>query len=316
MLTRRECLTLSAFAATASFIPGTLLGALSDAALITRVVPKSGEKLPIVGLGSSATFRQVAETEDVTALTEVLKAMLAHGGTVFDTAPGYGASEAVAGRIVQDLGITDKVFWATKLNVAGRGGGAADPVAARQQVEQSFGYVAKDPIDLIQVHNLADLPTQFPILEEYKKEGRVRYVGTTCTNPGDYPRLIAAMRDLPLDFIGVDYAVDNREAAKEILPLAGDRGIAALVYVPFGRTRLFRRVGDRQVPEWAKEFGAESWAQVFIKFAAAHPSVTVVTPATSDAEHMIDNMGAAYGALPDATQQKRMADFIDALPQA
>jgi aryl-alcohol dehydrogenase-like predicted oxidoreductase len=121
---------------------------------------------------------------------------------------------------------------------------------------------------------------------------------------------------LPLDFIGVDYAVDNREAAREILPLAQEKGIAVLVYVPFGRTRLFRRVGDRPVPAWAGELGIDSWAQFFLKFAAAHPAVTVVTPATSDAGHMIDNMGAAYGELPDPALQKRMVDFVDGLPGA
>jgi aryl-alcohol dehydrogenase-like predicted oxidoreductase len=124
------------------------------------------------------------------------------------------------------------------------------------------------------------------------------------------------MRAEPLDFIGVDYAVDNRTAAETILPLAEERGIGVLVYVPFGRTRLFRRVGDRPVPDWAKEIGIASWAQFFLKFAAAHPAVTVVTPATSDAEHMLDNMGAAYGELPDAALQQRMAEFIDALPEA
>ncbi len=316
MTNRRDCLKFAAFAGFAGLLPERLLLAMDHGKLITRTVPGTDEKLPIVGLGSSATFRDDAEAQEIGSLTKVFKAMFEHGGTVFDTAPGYGASEQVAGRLVQDLDATDKIFWATKLNVAGRGNGSADPVAARQQVEQSFDFIGKDPIDLIQVHNLADIPTQLGLLKEYKAEGRVRYIGTTSTNPEAYPRLLEVMRSEPLDFIGVDYAVDNRTAAEDILPLAQEQGIGVLVYVPFGRTRLFRRVGDRPVPEWAKEMGVESWAQFFIKFAAAHPAVTTVTPATSDAEHMIDNMGAAYGELPDAAMQKRMAEFVDALPEA
>ena len=314
-MNRRDCLKLSALAGASSLLPAGLLEAALRDDLITRAVPKTGEKLPIVGLGSSATFREVAETPDADALNAVLEAMLEHGGTVFDTAPGYGASEEVAGRIVQELGAKEKIFWATKLNVAGRDGGKADPEAARAQVEQSFRYIGKDPVDLIQVHNLADIPTQLAILKDYKEEGRLRYIGTTSTDPSAYGELVEIMRAEPLDFIGVDYAVDNREAAKTILPLAAERGIGVLVYVPFGRTRLFRRVGDQPVPEWAAEIGIESWAQYFIKFAAAHPAVTVVTPATSDTEHMIDNMGAAYGDLPDEALQKRMAEFIEALPE-
>jgi aryl-alcohol dehydrogenase-like predicted oxidoreductase len=315
-MNRRDCLRWSALAGASSLLPAGVLNAVAKDGLITRAVPKTGEKLPIVGLGSSATFREVAGSGDAEGgLTPVLEAMFEHGGTVFDTAPGYGASEEVAGRIVQELGAQGKIFWATKLNVAG-GGGKADPGAARAQVEQSFKFIGKDPIDLIQVHNLADLPTQLAILKEYKDEGRLRYIGTTSTDPSAYPKLIETMRAEPLDFIGVDYAVDNLEAAKTILPLAAERGIGVLVYVPFGRSRLFQRVGDRAIPDWAGEIGIESWAQFFLKFAAAHPAVTVVTPATADAEHMIDNMGASYGELPDEATQKRMVEFIDALPEA
>ena len=152
---------------------------------------------------------------------------------------------------------------------------------AVSQIERSFGYIGKDPIDLIQVHNLRDIPTQMGVLKELKEEGRVRYIGTTYTGQTRFPDLADAMRNEPLDFIGVNYAVDDRRAADEIFPLAEERGIAILVYVPFGRTRLWQRVGDRAVPEWAAELGIRTWAQFFIKFAAAHPAVTVVTPATS-----------------------------------
>ena len=252
----------------------------------------------------------------LSALRQVLRVLIDHGGSVFDTAPAYGASEEVSGRIARELDATGKIFWATKLNVAGRGGGKADPAAARSQIERSFDRIGKDPIDLIQVHNLADIPTQLAILKELKADGRVRYIGTTSTRTSRYPELEKVMRDEPLDFIGVDYAVDNRESAKRILPLAQDRGIAVLGYVPFGRTRLWRRVAGRELPDWAAEFDAASWAQFFIKYAAAHPAVTVVTPATSKPKHMLDNMGAAFGRLPDAAMQQRMEALIESLPSA
>ena len=321
MLTRREYLALTARAGTA-----LALGAASGCAstlpqaprsqavgVMTRPVPKTGERLPIVGLGSSATFSQVARADDIEAIKSVFMAMLEQGGTVFDTAPGYGASEEAAAKAVNDLAVRDRVFWATKLNVARRGA-SADPAQARQQVEASFRYLGRDKIDLIQVHNVADMATQFPILEEYKQAGRVRYIGTTSTAKQQYATIEQLMRDEPLDFIGIDYAVDNLSAEERIFPLASDRGIGVLVYLPFGRDRLWDRVEGHEVPEWAKEFGATTWAQFFLKFAASHPAVTAVTPATSKAHHMVDNMTAARGRLPDQAERKRMVDFIAALP--
>ena len=315
MITRREYLKNSVLAGAALSLPPSLLQAL-EGDIITRAIPSTGEEIPIVGLGSSATFRTVAQSDDVSALRDVLRTLLENGGSVFDTAPGYGASEEVAGGLVQDLDATQKVFWATKVNVAGRGGGSADPDNARAQIERSFQYIGKDPIDLIQVHNLGDVPTQLSILKDLKEEGRVRYIGVTFTGARRYPDLAQVMREEPLDFIGVDYAVDNTESADLILPLAQDRGIAVLSYVPFGRTRLWRRVRGREVPEWAAEFGASSWGQFFIKYCAAHPAVTAVTPATSKAKNMLDNIGAAYGELPDEATRRKMEALVESLPAA
>jgi len=319
MLTRREWLKLTASAGAAgaalSLSPG-LLDAIRTRELLSRAIPSTGETIPVVGLGSSATFSQVARSEDYSALREVLQALVENGGSVFDTAPGYGASEEVSGEIANELGIRDQVFWATKVNVAGRGGGTADPAEARAQIERSFDRFQVSTMDCIQVHNLGDIPTQLGILKELKEEGRVRYIGVTSTNEAQYENLARVMRDEPLDFIGVDYAVDNRSAAEMIFPLAQDEGIAVMVYVPFGRTRLWNRVSGRDVPDWAREFGAESWAQFFIKFCLAHPAVTVVTPATSQARHMVDNLGAAQGRLPDEGEVRRMVEYVEALPQA
>lgn len=312
MLTRREYLAWTAQVGAALALP-LRLSAQASAPLITRAIPKTGEQLPIVGLGSSATFSQIAGAADVEAIKAVFTTLLEQGGKVFDTAPGYGASEEVAAKAVNDLGVGDRLFWATKLNVAPRGG-TADPARAREQVDTSLELFGRDRIDLVQVHNVADLETQLPILAEYKQAGRIRYIGTTTTFKQQYATLEQLMRDEPLDFIGIDYAVDNLDAEDRILPLAQERGIAVLGYLPFGRTRLWERVEGQTVPQWAAEFGATSWAQFFLKFAASHPAMTVVTPATSKPHHMADNMGAARGRLPDRGERQRMIDFIAALP--
>ena len=315
MLTRRDWLRTTAAAGAAVSLSPRMLGALRTQDLITRAVPSSGEQLPIIGLGSSATFRRVAGGENVAALGEVLKAFTDNGAKVFDTAPSYGASEEVSGQLATEMGITDQIFWATKVNVAGRGGGSADPERARAQIERSFGYFGVDVMDLIQVHNLGDPPVQVGILEELKAEGRIRYLGITSTSKRQYPALAQAMQDYPLDFIGIDYALNNTSAADDIFPIAQDQGIGILVYVPFGRN-LFTRASGQEVPEWAAEFGATTWAQFFLKFAAAHPAVTCVTPATSQARHMLDNIGAARGRLPNEDEQARMLEVEKALPPA
>ncbi len=316
MMDRRQLLGLTLGAgATLGLVP-RLAAAIGQGGLRFRPIPSSRELIPVIGLGSSATFRAVAQGEDVAALRDVLDVLVSRGGTVFDTAPSYGASEEVAGRLARELGITQKIFWATKVNVAPRGGGPADPDAARAQIEESFRRFGVEAMDLIQVHNLGDVPVQLGILKELKQARRVGYIGVTSTSQSQYPELIRVMREEPLDFIGVDYAVDNREVEETILPLAIERRIAVMVYVPFGRTRLFQRVRGQPLPDWAAEFDAASWAQFFIKYVLGHPAVTVVTPATSKPAHMLDNIGGGIGRLPDEAMRRRMAEFIDALPAA
>lgn len=315
MITRREYLTLSLTAGAALAIHPRLLLAADDTprSLITRAIPGTTERLPVVGLGSSATFSRVAGSDDVSALREVLTALHANGGRVFDTAPGYGASEKVAGELAREAGITDSIFWATKLNVAPRGGGKADEAEARAQVLASFEHIGKRPIDLIQVHNMGDPDTQLGILKEHKTDGRLRYLGITTTNTQQYAQLEQVMREQPLDFIGIDYAIDNRTMEERIFPLALEQGIGVLVYAPFGRTRLWDAVRGKPVPEWAAEFDATTWGQYFLKFVVSHPAVTVATPATSQARHMIDNMGAAMGRLPDEAMRQRMIAHVESL---
>jgi aryl-alcohol dehydrogenase-like predicted oxidoreductase len=316
MVSRREWLGLTIGAGAALTLDPRMLRALQQQPMIMRAIPSTGQQVPAVGLGSSATFSQVARSEDYSALRDVLRTLVDQGGSVFDTAPSYGASEEVAGTIAADLGITQKIFWATKVNAAGRGGGSADPAAVHEQLDRSFERLKANPIDLIQVHNLADVPTQLGIIKELKAAGRIKYIGVTTTSDRQYDALVEIMRNEPLDFIGIDYAIDNRNAEETILPLAIERKIGVLVYVPFGRTSLFRRVGDRALPEWAAEFDAKTWAQFFLKYVIANPAVTCATPATSNPEHMIDDLAGGRGRLPDEAMRKRMTEFVDALPPA
>jgi aryl-alcohol dehydrogenase-like predicted oxidoreductase len=169
-------------------------------------------------------------------------------------------------------------------------------------------------IDLDQVHNMGDPPTQLGIVQEYKDEGRIRYIGITTTSAGQYEHLERVMREYPLDFIGIDYAIDNRAVEERILPLAEDEGIAVLVYLPFGRSRMWQRIGDRELPEWAAEFDATTWAQFMLKFVVAHPAVTVACPGTGDPEHMIDNLGGGRGRLPTEEHVRRMIEWEANLP--
>lgn len=317
MLTRRDCLRTTALLGASAALPSGLLAAFESSQLITRAIPKTGEELPIVGLGTSATFRRVAMEDDTSQLRAVIEALVDNGGRVLDTAPSYNNAEEVSGQLAHDAALTRRVFWATKVNVVPRRtNGKADPAAAEAQVQSSFEHIGKQPVDLIQVHDVSDIPGHMPIIQAHKEAGRIRYTGVTSTRKPQYATLEKAMRDYPIDFIGIDYAVDNRSAADRILPLAEELGIAVLVYVPFGRTRLWQRVAGQEVPDWAREVGADTWGRFFLKYAAAHPTVTCVTPATSKPKHMLDNIGAAYGALPDTAMQRKMAAFIDALPQA
>lgn len=318
MLSRREWIGITAGATAALSLDPRILRALQGGSLLRRAIPSSGEMLPVIGLGSAATFSQLASRGEIDALKDVFQTLVDEGASVFDTAPSYGrgSSEEVAGDICAELGITDRVFWATKVNVAGRGGETADPAAARAQIEDSFEKLHTSTIDLIQVHNLGDVPTQLAILKELKSQARIRYLGVTSTSSRQYGELIEIMRNEPLDFIGIDYAVDNRNIEEDILPLAQERNIAVMVYVPFGRSRLWARVEGRELPEWASEFDATTWAQFFLKYVVSHPAVTVATPATSKPHHMLDNIGGGIGRLPDAAMRQRMAEFVDALPPA
>ncbi|OZI81039.1 aldo/keto reductase [Bordetella genomosp. 6] len=312
MMTRRDCLKLSAALALAAR-PGLPWAADGPAGLISRAIPGTGERLPAVGLGSSASFARIAGEGDAGRVRDVLATFVREGGTVFDTAPAYGTAEEVAARIAREAGLDRKLFWATKVNVAGRGGGRADPAAARAQIDRSLARLGRPAIDLVQVHNLGDVPTQLGLLREYRDAGRVRYIGVTTTFPEQYEALEQILRAERLDFIGVDYAIDHRVMEARIFPLARERGTAVLAYQPFGRSRLWQRVEGHALPDWAAEYGIASWGQFFLKFVISHPAVTTATPATSQPRNVIDNLRAATGLLPDPAGRRRMIAHIESL---
>lgn len=320
MISRREWLRATAGAGAVLGLSPQLLRALQNGPVRTRPIPSSGEQLPVIGLGGR-WISVNSSSEELAGHRAVLRA-LAEGaegaGRLFDSAAGYGGggSEEYAGQWAEADGYQDQIFWATKVNVAGRGGGPADPAAVRAQIERSFRRLRSDVIDLDQVHNMGDPPTQLGILQEYKEAGRIRYIGITTTSERQYEELRQVMRRYPIDFIGIDYAIDNRTAQRDVLALALDEGIAVLAYLPFGRSRMWARIGDRQLPEWAAEFDAHTWAQFMLKFVVAHPAITVACPGTGDPEHMVDNLGGGRGRLPDREQLERMVRLVDALPMA
>jgi aryl-alcohol dehydrogenase-like predicted oxidoreductase len=306
---RREWLALGGGASALALFSGVL----ERETLLTKPIPSTGEQLPVIGLGSSSTFADAAQADDIAGLRDVMMTLVKHGGKVFDTAPDYGASEEVAGRIASESAITRKIFWATKVNATMRNG-QPSRASARAQIERSFRRTKQRRIDLIQVHNLGDVVANLRLLKDLKAAGRVRYFGVTTTLSEQYDDLAKVMKSEPLDFIGVNYAVDDRGVEKTILPLALDRECAVLAYAPFGRTRLFHRVGGRLLPEWAAEFDAKTWAQFFLKFVVSHPSISAATPASRHAKDMLDNIGAGLGKLPDEATRKRMAELVAALP--
>jgi diketogulonate reductase-like aldo/keto reductase len=275
----------------------------SDAALITRPIPSSGETIPAIGLGTWQTFDVGASATERAPRREVLKQFVSLGGTVIDSSPMYGAAEAVVGELASEIGVSGKLFVATKVWTSGRAPGVT-------QMEQSLRLLRKQPLDLMQIHNLVDWRTHLATLREWKQAGKIRYLGVTHYTASGYDELERVLRSETLDFIQLNYSLGEREAERKILPLAEDRGVAVLVNRPFAEGGLFRRVRGQALPAWAADIGCESWAQFFLKWIIGHPAVTCAIPATSNPEHLADNMKGGVGALPDAAMREKMAAII------
>ena len=277
--------------------------------VIQRAIPSSGEKLCVVGIGTR-DFGTGYNAESRAALKEMLKRFPELGGQVIDTAPSYRDSEAIIGELTSELAIRPKLFLANKVN-AGRATNVAAEV--QSQFETGLTRLKTDKLDLLQVHNLAAVPASLALLREWKSAGRVRYLGITTSDERQYEQMAAYMRAQQLDFVQLDYAINNREAANVILPLAQDRGMAVLINLPFGRTSAFTKTTGKPLPDWAKDIGCTTWPQVLLKYVVSHPAVTVAIPGTRKVEHIVDNMAAARGALPDMAFRKRIEQAYDAL---
>jgi len=299
-ITRRGVLRLMAAAAA--------LPARAGAApqMLSRPIPASGETIPVVGLGTWRVFDVGGAQAERAPLRDVLKSLVELGGRVVDSSPMYGAAESVVGDLAGELAITDKLFLATKVWTSGRDAGVA-------QMEQSIKRLRARQLDLNQIHNLLDWRTHLKTLREWKAAGRIRYLGVTHYTSSAYDELERVLRAEALDFVQVNYSLGEREAERRILPLARDRGVAVLANRPFAEGGLFQRVRAQAVPPWAAEFDCESWAQFFLKWILAEPAVTCVIPGTSRPQHLVDNLKAAVGRLPDAAMRDRMVAHIAAV---
>jgi aryl-alcohol dehydrogenase-like predicted oxidoreductase len=264
-----------------------------------RPIPSSGEQLPVIGCGTYVGFDIATNSDKLRALADVVRTLRDAGGKVFDSSPMYGRAEAVLGELLAGARDSERTFVATKVWTRGRQAGIT-------QMERSFALLKAKRIDLMQVHNLVDSETHLATLRRWKQEDRIRYLGVTHYTASAYDELEAVMRKEKLDFVQLNYSLDDRGAERKLLPLAADRGIAVLVNLPFGGGALLRRLGNLPLPDWAGEIGCGSWAQILLKFVLSQPAVTCVIPGTGNPAHMADNCRAGSGMLPDGALRKRI----------
>lgn len=271
-----------------------------NAPLITRPIPSTGEELPVIGIGTWQTFDVGASERERAPLEAVLREFTALGGRMIDSSPMYGRSEEVAGDIIAKHALREKLFVATKVWTSGRRAGV-------DQMEDSLRKLQADPIDLMQVHNLLDVGTHLETLREWKRAGRVRYIGVTHYTSSGAEAVARLIANETVDFVQINYSVGERDAEKRLLPLARERGVAVIANRPFAGGDLFSRLRRRPLPAWAAEIDCTSWAQVLLKFIVSHPALTCAIPGTSKVEHLRDNMKAALGRLPDEKLRARIA---------
>lgn len=280
--------------------------AAASGSLIERTIPASGEKLPVIGVGTWQTFDVGADAQARAALREVLGVFAKAGGRVIDSSPMYGSSESVTGDLAAELGLAAKLFVATKVWTSGKDAGV-------QQMEVSYKRLRVKRMDLLQVHNLVDTAVHTKTLEDWKAKGRVRYLGITHYTSSAYAEVERWLKTGKYDFLQVNYSLGERTSEDRLLPLAQEHKVAVIINRPFAEGALFRRVRGKPLPEWAGEAGAASWAQFFLKWIVSHPAVTCTIPGTGKPEHMIDNLAAGIGALPDAAMRRKMAAHFDSL---
>ncbi len=304
MLARRALLKGVIAVASMPALSGVVTATRPD--VVTRPIPSTGERLPVIGMGSWKTFDVADDKAEKARLNEVLQSFFDNGGALLDSSPMYGNAEATLGDVLQGVSGKDALFAATKVWAEGKQQGIDD-------MYRSMGRMRVTHFDLMQIHNLKDWRTHMGTLKDWKAEGKIRYVGVTTSHGRRHDELIAVMQAETFDFVQFTYNIANHEAEKRLLPLAQDRGIATLINLPFDRAALFQKVRGKPLPDWAAEIDCTSWAQFFLKFCLAHPAVTCLIPATSKPHHMVDNMGAGFGRVPDEDLRRRMIEHMESI---
>lgn len=269
--------------------------------MLTRAIPVTGEAIPVIGLGTYVAFDVADSSGQIESRKEIVDMLVAKGGSVVDTSPMYNRAERIVGNIIRASGNRDDLFLATKVWTNGKSAGES-------QMRSSRDLMNAGVIDLMQVHNLRDVEVHMATIREWQEQGRIRYNGITHYTAGAHRSMTRAMQDHKPQFVQINYSLGEREAEQRVLPLAQELGIAVLINRPFMAGRLFSVVRNRELPDWATDF-AQSWGQFFLKFIISHPAVTCVIPATSQPHHMVDNLGAGFGPLPDATVRQEMIDY-------
>jgi len=301
-LSRRQFIrALGLLSAGVVLMPENIFGAGRQP--ITRAIPSTGERIPVIGMGTSRTFDVGNDTAGLAELSRVLQVFFDNGGALIDSSPMYGNAEMVIGELLKTVQNKKRLFAATKVWTDGKQNGI-------EQMQESMRRMGMAVMDLMQIHNLRDWKTHLPTLRQWKQEGKIRYIGITTSHGRYHAELMQIMRTEALDFVQFTYNIGNRNAEDSLLPLAADRGMATLINRPFQRGALFRQVKGIDLPEWTREFDCNSWGQFFLKFITSHPAVTCVIPATSKVNHMEDNMAANFGRLPSPSMRKRMLQYV------
>ena len=306
IISRRAMLHLSALAGGAILADSQISFAQKNQSMLTRAIPISGEKLPIVGLGSWQQFDVGSSVDDRNPLKEVLKNMNSLGGKVIDASPMYGRAEQVIGDLTDEIKLNDKFFLATKVWTTGKQSGV-------DQMNDSLRKMRRKTIDLMQVHNLQDWQTHLKTLKDWKLEGKIRYTGITHYTDSAHTQLEQIVKSKAVDFVQFNYSIRSRNAEKSLLNAAKDNGVAVIINEPFDQGALFRAVKGKELPAWAADYDIKSWAQFFLKYLLGNSAVTCVIPGTSDVKHLIDNMSSGFGKLPDETGRKKMVEWITSI---
>jgi aryl-alcohol dehydrogenase-like predicted oxidoreductase len=305
-MTRREAAKLIGGTTAGLLLPISTHAAGESSTMLARIIPSSGEKLAVIGLGTWRAFDVDLTSDMRRQLEEVLSLFAKLGGSVIDSSPMYGRAEEVIGELTSALGTRDRLFLATKVWTHGKENGI-------KSMERSMALLRTNRIDLMQVHNLLDVDTHLATLRQWKTQGRIGYLGLTHYNSSAFHEVEKILKREKLDFLQINYSLMEPEAEQRVLPLAQERGVAVIVNRPFGAGDLFDKVRSKPLPDWSGEFDCRSWAQFFLKWIVANPAVTCAIPATGKPQHLEDNMQAGIGRLPDANIRRRMVELVKTL---